>query len=114
MAFSPEFRLHVEEHLSAAVPIQTRPMFGGVGIYADGLFFALIAEDKLYFKVSDLNRADFEAKGMGPFFPFESPTPMGYWELPPGVLENVEELKVWTDKALAVAEGAKKKKGSRR
>jgi len=108
MGFSPEFRTHVEEHLSGVVPIQTRAMFGGVGIYSDGLFFALIAEDKLYLKVSDLNRTDFEAAGMGPFFPFDSPTPMHYWELPPGILEQPDELRVWVDKAIAVAEAAKK------
>lgn len=108
MGFSPEYRAHVEEHLSVAVPIQTRAMFGGVGIYSNGLFFALIAEDKLYLKVGDLNRADFEAAGMGPFFPFDSPTPMGYWELPPGVLENSGELRIWVDKALAVAQAAKR------
>jgi len=104
MGFSPEYRAYVEERLSAVQPIRTKPMFGGVGIYADELFFALIAEDKFYLKVDDLNRADFEAAGMGPFFPFDSPTPMGYWELPPGVLENPTELKPWIDKSIAVAE----------
>lgn len=110
MSFSPEFRKHVEEHLSAVAPIQTRPMFGGVGIYANGLFFALIDEDKLYFKVCELNRADFEARGMEPFVPWPGAKPMGYWELPPGVLENPQELQVWVDKALAVAEAARKPK----
>lgn len=79
-------------------------MFGGVGIYAGDLFFALIAEDKLYFKVDASNQADFEAKGMGPFFPYDSPNPMGYWELPPGILENPQELLVWVEKAVHVAE----------
>lgn len=84
-------------------------MFGGVGIYSDEVFFALIAEDKLYFKVSDLNRADYESRGMEPFYPYDSPKPMNYWELPPGVLDDVEELRVWIDKALAVAARRKKK-----
>lgn len=110
MAFSPEYRQQVEEKLSAVVPIRTKAMFGGVGIYSDELFFALIAEDKLYFKVSELNQADFEKAGMGPFFPYDSPTPMGYWELPPGVLDDKKELQVWAEKALAVAESKKKKK----
>lgn len=108
MGFSPEYRAEVEEKLSAVVAIRTKAMFGGVGIYADDLFFALIAEEKLYFKVDDSNRADFEACGMGPFYPFDSPTPMGYWELPPGILENPVELKVWVEKALHVAESKKK------
>ncbi len=110
MGFSPEYRAEVEAMLGAVVPIRTKAMFGGVGIYSEDLFFALIAEDKLYFKVSDLNRADFEAAGMGPFFPYDSPTPMGYWEVPAAVQTNTEELRVWVDKALAVAEQAKRKK----
>lgn len=85
-------------------------MFGGVGIYSADLFFALIAEDKIYFKVSDLNRTDFENRGMPPFFPFDSPTPMGYWELPADVLEDPTELQLWIDKALAVAQSKKPKR----
>jgi len=108
MGFSPEYRALVEEKLSAVASIRTKPMFGGVGIYSEELFFALIAEDKLYFKVSDLNRGDFEARGMEPFFPYDSPKPMGYWELPPGVIDDPDELRIWMDKALAVA--ARKRK----
>jgi DNA transformation protein len=103
VGFSDEYRRRVEELLSAAVPIRTKAMFGGVGIYSGDLFFALIAEDKLYLKVDDTNRSDFETAGMGPFYPFDSPKPMGYWELPQGVLQDGEELKVWVDKALGVA-----------
>lgn len=109
MAYTQQYREQVEEKLSAVLPIRTKAMFGGVGIYANELFFALIAEDKLYFKVSPLNRADFEAAGMQPFYPYDSPKPMGYWELPPGVIDQPEELKVWVDKALAVAESKKRK-----
>ena len=42
-------------------------MFGGVGIYAGDLFFALIDDDTLYFKVDDSNRSDFEKRDMGLF-----------------------------------------------
>ena len=110
MGFTPEFRQYVEEKLSAVKPIQTKPMFGGVGIYAESLFFALIAEDKLYFKANDTNKSDFEARGMDQFYPYDSPTPMHYWELPADVLNNPEELEVWMDKSLAVATAAKAKK----
>jgi DNA transformation protein len=110
VGFTPEYRLETEQKLSKVAMIQTKPMFGGVGIYSEGLFFALIAEDKLYLKVSDLTRADFEAAGMGPFYPYDAPTPMHYWELPPGVLDRPDELTVWVDKALAVAASKRKKR----
>lgn len=110
MGFTPAYRELVEARLSAILPIRTKAMFGGVGIYGHELFFALIAEDKLYFKVGDLNRADFEEAGMPAFFPFDSPKPMGYYELPPGLIDQPEELKVWIDKALAVADSKKTRK----
>ena len=114
MAFTPKYRAYVEEHLSAVTPISTRPMFGGLGIYSDGLFFALVDEDKLYLKVSELNQADFEKAGMEPFVPWPGAKPMGYWELPKGVLEKPKELQVWVDKALAVAQSKAKPKKSRK
>jgi DNA transformation protein len=106
MGFSPKYREEVEKKLSEAKMIQTKPMFGGVGIYADDLIFALIAEDKLYFKVDDSNRQDFEARGMNPFYPYESGAPMHYWELPQGVIDDPKELGVWIDKSLKVAQAA--------
>ena len=114
MAFSKECRAHVEEHLSAVTPITTRPMFGGLGIYSEGLFFALVDEDKLYLKVSELNQADFEEAGTEPFVPWPGAQPMGYWELPAGILEKPTELQVWVDKALAVAQSKAKLKKPRK
>jgi hypothetical protein len=34
-------------------PVRARSMFGGCGIFLDDLMFALIAWDRLYFKVDD-------------------------------------------------------------
>ena len=86
-------------------------MFGGLGIYGNELFFALIDEDRLYFKVDEGSRPLFERHGMGPFFPFEGAEPMsGYYEVPSSVLFDLDELKVWVDQALGVAERSKASK----
>lgn len=45
-------------------------MFGGVGVYADAAFFALMERDTLFFKVDDHARPAFEAEGMKAFQPF--------------------------------------------
>jgi DNA transformation protein len=85
-------------------------MFGGVGLYREGLFFAVMANDRLYFKVDSSNRGDFEAEGMGPFMPFDNPDQvMQYYEVPAFVLDNPDELAVWMDKAVRVAELKKAK-----
>jgi DNA transformation protein len=89
-------------------------MFGGVGIYAGELFFALIADDTLYFKVDDSTRNDFEARGSGPFRPYgEHGETMGYYRVPEDLLEDPDELAVWARRAIEVA-GRMKGRASRR
>jgi len=87
-------------------------MFGGAGLYSEGLFFGLIdSDDRFYPKVDDSNRADFEARGSTPF---ASPTPrpmskaMPYMTVPEDVLEDPDELAIWARKAIAVAARAKR------
>jgi DNA transformation protein len=88
-------------------------MFGGVGIYAGDRFFALIADDTLYFKVDESNRADFEARRMGPFRPYgESGEVMQYYQVAEDLLEDPETLRPWAEKAIAVA-GRKRVKRAR-
>jgi len=83
-------------------------MFGGVGVYAAELFFALLDDDTLYFKVDDATRPQFEHRGMAPFRPYgDDGEVMGYYEVPADVLEDPEELGAWVGAALGVARRAK-------
>ena len=97
------------DQLRAVTPVTAKAMFGGVGIYSRGTFFALLADDVLYFKVDDATRPAYEERGRKPFTPFGTAS-MSYYELPEDVLENEEELRAWTRDAIAVAERTKKKK----
>ena len=64
-------------------------MFGGVGLYCQGLFFALIDDDTLYLKVDDATRPEFERLGIQPFRPYgDESQGMQYYELPADVLED--------------------------
>jgi DNA transformation protein len=113
MAFSKGYRDFVVEQLERVAPVTAKSMFGGVGLYAQGLFFALIAEDRLYFKVDDLTRPDFERLGMEPFRPFGEAHAIGYYEVPADVLEDVAQLAPWMKKAIDVAAKAKRGKPKR-
>jgi DNA transformation protein and related proteins len=115
MAVSATFRTFVIDQLSRAVPrIRARSMFGGVGVYAGDLFFALLADDTLYFKVDDSNRPDFEAQGMGPFQPYgEAGEVMQYYQVPADLLDDAEALRPWAEKAIAVAARKSKRAGRR-
>ena len=115
MPVSESYRAFVLEQLGRVAPVTAKAMFGGVGIYADGLFFALMAEDRLYFKVDDTTRADFERLGMEPFRPYGDERAMGYFEVPPDLVEAPVPLEPWMRRAIDVAARAKagKKKSPR-
>lgn len=111
MAVSREFRDFVEELLAGFGPVQIKPMFGGAGVYADGVNFGLIAEDTLYFKADDGNRAAFEAEGMSSFvYQARGKTiAMSYWRVPDRLLDDPEGINDWAQDALAAAKRAKKR-----
>jgi len=61
------FAEYVVELLAPLGRVAARRMFGGHGIYCDGVMFALIADDVLYFKADDVNRPALEQAGAEPF-----------------------------------------------
>jgi DNA transformation protein len=117
MSVSADFVTYVVDQLAATATVVSRRMFGGVGLYANELFFGLIAEDALYFKVDDSNRPDYVSRGSKPFRPrARAPDAysMSYFEVPADVIEDTDELGRWARKALSVAaSAASKRSGSR-
>jgi DNA transformation protein len=115
MAVTPSYRMFVLDQLGRVAPaVRSRGMFGGVGIYSDDLFFALIASDALYFKVDETNRDDFIDAGMRPFMPYGEPGEiMQYYEVPAEVLEQPDELRGWAAKAIDAARRARRLKDDR-
>jgi DNA transformation protein len=109
LSVSQQYQDYVIEQLSAIGYVTARKMFGGVGLYADEIFFALIANDTLYQKVDDTNRQDYESAGMDAFRPYPDKTrTMQYYEVPVEVLEDEEVLNHWAKKSIAVALQAKR------
>ena len=93
----------MHEIFAGIAGISSRGMFGGWGIYKDGIFFALIADGRLYFKVDETNRADFEKAGSEPFrysAKDKKAITMSYWELPVEVMDDPHELRVWVGRSV--------------
>jgi DNA transformation protein len=101
-------------HLNQVAPVTARAMFGGYGLYLEGVMFALIAYEVLYFKVDEGNRPDYEAAGMGPFIYSRDGRDMvmSYYRIPPDVYEDLGTLYEWVEKSLAAARRGKRKKRS--
>ena len=109
MASESGFVDNVLDLLGAWGGVSARRMFGGYGFYRQGVMFALVAEDVLYFKVDDQNRAEFKAAGMGPFT-YEGksrPVEMSYYEAPPELLDDGEAMTACARRAFAAAQRSK-------
>lgn len=117
MSVSADYLAYVVDQLTPFARITSRRMFGGVGLYADEFFFALIADDCLYFKVDDSNRPDFTARGCEPFVPFpDDPrkVSMSYYQVPADILEDSDELSLWARKAQRAAAASAAAKAAKR
>lgn len=110
MSVSNEYKIFLEELFAGFGPVTIRNMFGGGGVYHDGVMFALVAGDMLYLKADDTNRADFEAEGMGPFTYTgkNKPVSMSYWQLPEALYDDPERFTDWARKAFEAAARAKR------
>ncbi|RQV95900.1 TfoX family protein [bacterium] len=114
MSVSSEYLGFIKDQLRSVPVLSYRRMFGAVGIYSRAYFFAIVNDDVLYFKVDDSNRPDYIAAGSAQFWPMSDKSPMSYFEVPAEVLEDESELKLWADKAIAVARTAAIKKKPKR
>jgi len=104
-----EFVAHVLELLAPSGSVTARRMFGGFGIYRDGLMFALVADDVLYLKTDGTNRGEFEAAGSEPFayHARRKRVILSYWRAPEEALDNGATMLAWARSAYAAALRAK-------
>jgi DNA transformation protein len=110
MSVSDHYRTYIIEQLGTLPGLSTRRMFGGLGLYSGEWFFALIDDDVLYFKVDDANREDYTSRGMKAFMPFPGQPSLGYFQVPPEVIEEAEDLTRWARRSVEVAQRAGMKK----
>lgn len=106
MPVSDDYLAYARDLLRDFEPITTRRMFGGVGIYSGERFFAMLADDQLYLKADDVNRAAFEREGLAPFTYARKDgrsATMSYYPPPAAALDDPEALRPWVEGALAAA-----------
>jgi DNA transformation protein len=98
---SAAFEAFVVDQLAGLGDVTPKKMFGGVGLYCDGVFFGIIARDVLYLKADDHTRARFDAAGAKPFRPYPNRSgSMQYYSVPLEVLESAPELEGWARDAV--------------
>jgi DNA transformation protein len=109
----PEF---IRDLFAPFRPVTMKRLFGGSGLYADGLIFGLVFDGAIFLKVDDASIPDFEREGSRPLTYTRSKragsVALPYWLLPERLYDDPDELAVWAGRALAIAE--RKKSAPRR
>lgn len=111
---------HIRDLFAAFGPVDVRRMFGGEGLYRDGVMFALVADGALYLKADERSVAAFERERCQPFTHETRGgrrAVMSYWRLPERLYDDPDELATWARQALLAAQAAstaKKQSGKRR
>jgi DNA transformation protein len=103
-----DFLEFVLDQLGRLRGVRSRRMFGAFGVYQNDLFFAIVADGKLYFRTSDATRSDFENRGMKAFAPTPKQVLKNYYEVPVDVLEDDSVLCDWAKKAVQAQRDSKK------
>ena len=111
-----EFTDHLAELFEAFGPVTVRRMFGGYGIYRDGVMFGLVADEALYLKADDRNRVMFESRGLPRFeYAKQGKTiSVSYYLAPGEALEDPGILADWARPAFEAALRGKRTAGKAR
>jgi DNA transformation protein and related proteins len=107
---------YLMDQLESLGGIASRAMFGGHSLFIHGLMIAIIDEETLYLKVDGINRPAFEKEGMRPFTYASrgKRIALGYWEAPPAVIEEPDELRRWVLDAASAARRSHNARTSRK
>jgi DNA transformation protein len=100
------FVAHLLELLEPLGGVAAKRMFGGHGIFREGLMFALVADGVCDLKTDAENRPDFESIDLPPFC-HESKdgkvTVMSYHRCPETALDSPQRMRPWAESAFAAA-----------
>jgi DNA transformation protein len=100
--------------------VEARRMFGGAGLFAQGVMFGLIDDGVIYLKTDESLKSDLAGAGSHSWIYVERKGPKAgveqetsYWSLPDSASDDPDEACAWGVRALAVAL-AKKTAGPKR
>lgn len=114
MSVSPGFRDFLADQMTGFGPVTIKRMFGGLGLFREGLMFALVVDDVLYLKSNSETAKDFGAENLASFAYATKNgqrTPTSYRRAPERCLDDVDEMANWCAKAYAVARSSQGGKG---
>jgi DNA transformation protein and related proteins len=108
------FVTYVVELMQLMGPVHAKRMFGGHGIFLEGLMFGLVADGVLYLKSDKQIESEFEQRNLETFKYNRQGKllSLSYYQAPEEALEDIEIMNIWANKAYSAAlrSAAKKRK----
>jgi DNA transformation protein len=114
MVASESFAEFLCEQLAPLGRVTMRRMFGKTGVFCDGLMFAMVTDDTLYFRVDDLNRATFREAESSPPLNYAKKgrtIDLSFWRAPERLWDEPDELVAWARTAMGAARRVAAKRG---
>jgi DNA transformation protein len=106
---------HIRELFSQFKSVEVRRMFGGVGISAEGLTFAIAFEGVIYLRANSDMVPDLKELGSKPFvYPYakhprtrKNPDAAPFWKMPEHLYDDPVEAARWAQRSLDAARAKK-------
>lgn len=104
---SPGFSDYALELLAGFGRLEAKRMFGGAGLYRDGVMFGILDDDVIFFRVDDALEAELKAQGSAPWsYSMKrdgAVREMGYWRMPETAADDPDEAVAIAKRAYAAA-----------
>ncbi len=91
------------DQLAPLGEIEDRTHLGGWALFREGRMFALVQGERVWLRTNAANRFDYQRRGMVAFAPNPAMELGAYFEVPPDVLADPDQLLAWARKAVAAA-----------
>jgi DNA transformation protein len=88
--------------------VESKKMFGGIGIFSEKIMFSLIYDGILYFRSTEDIASSYSVNSNQFQHPSRS-SKMPYWSVPDEVINDTTKFKDWTDNAFHLAKSLKTK-----
>ena len=114
MVASDTFAEFLREQLAPLGRVAMRRMFGKTGVFCEGVMFGMVTDNTLYVRVDDQNRAIFKEAESYPPLNYRkkgSTIDLAFWRVPERLMDEPDELVVWSRAALGAARRVAAKRG---
>ena len=104
MALNVEFVKFVLDQLSGLGELESKKMFGGIALMHQGFAYAKIKHDKLWLKVDEHSKTEFENLGMQQYsYGKDGSRKLNFYETPVSLLEDRDQLQEWVKRSMTIA-----------